>query len=106
MSLPSLEQDAIPNCPNANISVETDLSRNPAIEPRDASTLTQEQQLLLNDVKIQHRLHNEKYIRQHPELLALVKGFMKRILIERPDNVEKFAGAYFTDPNLKETYKE
>ena len=106
MSLPSLEQDTILSRPNANISIETDLSRNPAIEPRDSTALTQEQQMLLNDVKIQHRLHNEKYIRQHPELLALVKGFMKQILIERPDNVEKFAGAYFTDSNLKETYKK
>ncbi|KAI6659144.1 RIIa domain-containing protein 1-like [Oopsacas minuta] len=104
MSLSNLEQEPSLKSPNATISVETDLSRNPAIEPRDVTVLSQDQQMLLNDVKIQNRLKNEEYIRQKPELVALVKGFMKQILLERPDNVEKFAGSFFTDSHLREKY--
>ena len=106
MSLPSLELAASPTHPNAAITIETELSRRAAVEPRDARALSEDQQLLLNELKIKKRLENEKYIRQHPELVAILKGFVKQVLLEQPDNVEKFAGSYFTDSQLRETYNK
>ena len=106
MSLPNLDFESSTTRPNAAVTIETDLSRLPSVEPRDARALSEQQQLLLNDVKIKKRLQNESYLRQHPELVAILKGFMKQILLEQPDNVEKFAGSFFTDSQLRNTYNK
>ena len=106
MSLPNFETDPSTTHPSAALTIETELSAEPAIEPRDRKALSEEQQLLLNDVKIQKRMQNELYVRQHPELVAIVKGFMKQVLLEQPDNVERFAGSFFTDSQLRNTYSQ
>ena len=105
MSLPSLDLEPSSDMSNAALAVETDLSRIPTIETRDARALTEDQQSLLNGLKIEKRLKNEYYVREHPEFVAMIKGFLKKSLLERPDDIEKFAGVYFTDSDLKEKLK-
>ena len=63
--------------------------------------LSQDQQSLLNQRKIDMRLENEKYLRSHSELKLLVSVFMRRLLDEKPENPVLFAGQFFTRPGLK-----
>ncbi|XP_013390259.1 RIIa domain-containing protein 1 [Lingula anatina] len=66
----------------------------------DLGALSPEQQEKLNRFKIQTRLENEKYLRNHPEVECLLTGFLGDILRKRPNNVREFASSYFTDPDL------
>ena len=63
--------------------------------------LSQDQQSLLNQRKVDMRLENEKYLRAHSELKLLVSIFMRRLLEEKPDNPVLYAGQFFTRPDLK-----
>ncbi len=63
--------------------------------------LSQDQQNLLNQRKVDMRLENEKYLRAHGELKLLVSVFMRRLLEEKPANPVLFAGQFFTRPGLK-----
>merc|ERR1712156_354485 len=73
----------------------------------DLGALSEEQQTKLNQFKMKTRLENEKYLRSHPEVECLVAGFLRNVLIQRPDNVREFAAAHFTDPALpSETEKQ
>jgi len=66
----------------------------------DLGALSEEQQKKLNQFKMQTRLENEKYLRGHPEVECLLAGFLRNVLIERPDNVREFAAGHFTEPSL------
>lgn len=68
----------------------------------DLGALSVEQQTKLNQFKIQTRVANETYLRKHPEISVLVSGFLSSCLSVKPDNIEKFASEYFTDPQLSE----
>ena len=50
------------------------------------SNLSREQQTKLNNMKVKIRMENEKYIRQHPELRALMDDLLdsgeQRVLIQ------------------------
>ena len=58
-------------------------------------------QSLLNQRKVDMRLENEKYLREHSELKLLVSVFMRRLLEEKPTNPVMYASAFFTRPGLK-----
>ncbi|KAJ3257721.1 RIIa domain-containing protein 1 [Boothiomyces macroporosus] len=45
----------------------------------------------LRQEKIRLRVENELYLRNHPEIKFIIQYFMRHVLIERPQNVEKFA---------------
>ena len=47
------------------------------------------------------RLNNEKYLRSHPELKALVALFMRTLLEDKPEKPEIFAAKFFTRPDVK-----
>ena len=64
--------------------------------------LSEEQQVRLNQAKVELRLENERYIRAHPELRQLFKHFMAVVLEEKPDNVQEFAANFFTQDNLRD----
>ena len=53
---------------------------------RIMSNLSREQQTKLNNMKVKIRMENEKYIRQHPELRALMDDLLdsgeQRVLIQ------------------------
>ncbi|XP_070542769.1 RIIa domain-containing protein 1-like [Ptychodera flava] len=72
------------------------------MEAYDIGALSQEQQEKLNQFKIQTRMANERYLRQHPEVDLLLAGFLGDILMKRPENVREFAAQYFTDGQLPE----
>ncbi|EDO45600.1 predicted protein [Nematostella vectensis] len=69
-------------------------------EGNDAGALTAEQQTKLNQFKIDTRIENERYLRDHPEVSCLLTGFLGSILQERPENVREFAAGYFSDKTL------
>ncbi|KAJ3315826.1 hypothetical protein HDV04_000033 [Boothiomyces sp. JEL0838] len=46
----------------------------------------------LRQEKIRLRVENELYLRNHPEIKFIIQYFMRHVLIERPQNVEKIVG--------------
>ena len=59
-------------------SAQRPLSKHPnGAEHYDPIALNQEQQMKLNQKKIQLRVDNEKYLREHPEVNTLVQDFLK-----------------------------
>lgn len=72
------------------------------MEAYDIGALSQEQQEKLNQFKIQTRMANERYLRQHPEVDLLLAGFLGDILMKRPENVREYAAFYFTNPELQD----
>ncbi|ESP04803.1 hypothetical protein LOTGIDRAFT_109278 [Lottia gigantea] len=67
---------------------------------QDLGALSQEQQSKLNKFKIQTRVENEKYLREHPEVESLMGGFLSDVLTKRPDNIQEFAAKYFIQPDV------
>ena len=61
------------------------------------TVLSVEQQEQLNKKKVELRVANEKYLRDHPEVKDLMNGFVKAVLNKNPTNLVDFAGEYFTD---------
>ncbi|KAJ8029174.1 RIIa domain-containing protein 1 [Holothuria leucospilota] len=70
------------------------------MESYDIGALSQEQQDKLNHFKIQTRLANEQYLREHPEVDCLLLGFLGDVLSQRPENIRDFAADWFTQPQL------
>ena len=63
--------------------------------------LSKQQQEKLHQQKVQMRLNNEKYLRSHPELKALVSLFMRTLLEDKPEKPEIFAAEFFTRADVK-----
>lgn len=72
----------------------------------DDGALTAEQQSKLNDFKIETRLANEKYLRNHTEISHVLQMFTKEVLTKRPENIREFAAGYFADKDLKDRVQE
>jgi len=63
--------------------------------------LTNEQQAILNEEKVNMRAENEKYLREHPELKTMMNEFFVRVLTERPDDIRGFAAQHFSEVQSK-----
>ncbi|XP_073493285.1 RIIa domain-containing protein 1 [Phyllobates terribilis] len=70
-------------------------------EDADQGALNCVQQEQLRDWKIQTRIINEQYLRSRPELQLLLSGFIREVLLKRPENIREFAADYFTDPTRR-----
>uniref|UniRef100_A0A8C5R1T6 Uncharacterized protein n=1 Tax=Leptobrachium leishanense TaxID=445787 RepID=A0A8C5R1T6_9ANUR len=57
----------------------------------DPKALGPLQQDRLRDWKIQTRVSNEKYLREHTEVHLLLSAFTRELLLKRPDNIREFA---------------
>jgi len=68
----------------------------------DLGALSVAQQQDLNQFKMNTRMSNERYLRDHPEVESLVAGFLGDVLTQRPESVREFAAEYFTNPSLPE----
>lgn len=77
--------------------LETKLSENPAQTAQDTKALTKEQQDTLNQQKIDIRIDNERYLRNHPEINALIGGFVSAVVLQRPKDIREFAAGKFND---------
>lgn len=66
----------------------------------DLGALSREQQTKLNSFKIQARIENELYLRQHPEINCLLTTFVSEVLHSRPQHIREFAAEFFTDADL------
>ncbi|XP_065909802.1 RIIa domain-containing protein 1-like [Dysidea avara] len=80
--------------------LETKLSEKPAQTKNDERALTKEQQDKLNQQKIDIRIENERYLRSHPEISALIGGFVSEVVLQQPKDIREFAAEYFNDPAL------
>mmetsp|Transcript_24510 Transcript_24510/g.58085 ORF Transcript_24510/g.58085 Transcript_24510/m.58085 type:complete len:82 (-) Transcript_24510:32-277(-) len=65
------------------------------------NALTEAQQALLNQKKVELRVKNEKYLRDHPEVGDMAALFMCKALDAKPDDVLAFAAQFFTAPELR-----
>ncbi|XP_029881349.1 RIIa domain-containing protein 1 isoform X4 [Aquila chrysaetos chrysaetos] len=45
-------------------------------------------------------LSSQRYLRARPAVRLLLRGFLRELLLRRPDDVLEFAAAYFTQPEL------
>ncbi|KAI0232300.1 RIIa domain-containing protein 1 [Lamellibrachia satsuma] len=94
---------------------QTDFSKQPpphgmepydVASPGDLGALSDEQQEKMNNFKIETRLENEKYLRDHPEVECMLSSFLGDVLKKRPDDVRNFAAEHFTNPQLPEDIKK
>ncbi|XP_072346754.1 RIIa domain-containing protein 1-like [Scyliorhinus torazame] len=70
------------------------------MEGYDLGALNQEQQNRLWNFKINSRIANEYYLRDHPEVEWLLSDFLRSVLLKRPEDIREFASEYYTDANL------
>ncbi len=56
--------------------------------------------------KLELRIENEKYFRQHPELAAMVQLFIYKVLDDRPENILAYAGSFFDRAELHEVVQK
>mmetsp|Transcript_11572 Transcript_11572/g.35812 ORF Transcript_11572/g.35812 Transcript_11572/m.35812 type:complete len:89 (+) Transcript_11572:103-369(+) len=70
------------------------------MEGVDPLALDATKQRQLDQLKRETRIHNELYLRAHPELRAALKAFMVELLEEKPEDVRAFAHRFFSDPIL------
>lgn len=87
------------------LTLESELSREVALEKHDRTALTKDQQERLNQHKIVTRLENEHYLRAHPEVPVMMSAFLREVLLRRPQKIREFASEYFTDPKLSDKVK-
>ncbi|KAA0171721.1 hypothetical protein FNF27_06228 [Cafeteria roenbergensis] len=66
------------------------------MEARD-SVLSAGQQAALDSKKVELAAADERYLREHPEVKAMVSAFTKHCLQSRPDSVREAAVAFFKD---------
>ncbi|XP_067930348.1 RIIa domain-containing protein 1-like [Watersipora subatra] len=74
--------------------------------PNDLGALSKTQQEKLNRHKIQTRMANEKYLREHPEVDCLLSSFLRDVYLQRPEDIREFAATYFNDVNLPDKIEE
>lgn len=55
-------------------------------ESYDLGALSPDQQLQLNDQKIQTRKENEAYLTEHPEIYAVLDEAMQLLLTQKPED--------------------
>ncbi|XP_068778724.1 RIIa domain-containing protein 1 [Struthio camelus] len=46
------------------------------------------------------RMASESYLRAQPAVRLLLGGFLREVMLKRPENILEFAAEYFTDPEL------
>jgi len=73
---------------------------------RRGASLSEAHQKSLNDAKTALRASNEEYLREHPELRALMSHFMSRLLEKKPKDVQAFAAEFFMADDLEEEVRE
>ena len=52
--------------------------------------------------KLELRMANERYFRQHPEIMGLQQLFISKVLDDRPENVLEYAGTFFDSASLRD----
>ena len=52
--------------------------------------------------KLELRMANERYFRQHPEINGLLQLFVQKVLDDRPENVLEYAGTFFDSASLRD----
>eukprot|EP01112_Ceratiomyxa_fruticulosa_P022602 TRINITY_DN8331_c0_g1_i14.p1 TRINITY_DN8331_c0_g1~~TRINITY_DN8331_c0_g1_i14.p1 ORF type:complete len:270 (-),score=47.47 TRINITY_DN8331_c0_g1_i14:98-907(-) len=65
------------------------------MDDKRISELDFESRLLFTQEEKKLKVDHEQYLRNHPELNNIMVDFMNECLIQRPDNVYKFARDYF-----------
>mmetsp|Transcript_44384 Transcript_44384/g.117763 ORF Transcript_44384/g.117763 Transcript_44384/m.117763 type:complete len:83 (-) Transcript_44384:151-399(-) len=70
------------------------------MDEEEAAQLTGEQQERLDATKIQINMENERYLQAHPELRAMVGIFVHEVLEQKPEDILRFAGDFFTRDDL------
>mmetsp|Transcript_107087 Transcript_107087/g.169239 ORF Transcript_107087/g.169239 Transcript_107087/m.169239 type:complete len:89 (+) Transcript_107087:86-352(+) len=65
-----------------------------------AGNLTKDQKERLDMTKIQINMDNERYLQAHPEIRDMISVFVHQVLEYKPDNILRFAGDFFTRPDL------
>ncbi|XP_025022770.1 RIIa domain-containing protein 1 [Python bivittatus] len=70
------------------------------LENLDVGSLHTKQLDQLLAFKINTKINNEKYLRAHTEIEVLLSGFLRDVLMQRPENIREFAADYFTNPEL------
>mmetsp|Transcript_59003 Transcript_59003/g.128097 ORF Transcript_59003/g.128097 Transcript_59003/m.128097 type:complete len:85 (+) Transcript_59003:53-307(+) len=68
--------------------------------------LTEEQQVSLDQTKIQINMENERYLQAHPEIRDMIGVFVHQVLEYKPDNILHFAGDFFTRDDLYAVVKK
>ena len=63
--------------------------------------LTKAQNKMLDAKKVQYRVNNETYLRNHPELQNMISVFLFKVLEEKPKDILSYAGKYFDQPDLQ-----
>jgi len=69
-------------------------------EEQSHTVLIPEQQEKLDRTKIDINMQNERYLQEHPEIRDMVSVFVHQVLEYKPDNILRFAGDFFTRPDL------
>ncbi|KAJ3023313.1 RIIa domain-containing protein 1 [Thoreauomyces humboldtii] len=73
----------------------------PPARPESARIIDAAMQQKLNIDRIQIRVENELYLREHPEIRQILDFFVNEVLVQQPEDLQEFAAGLFSDPNLR-----
>ena len=73
-----------------------------ALTPDEAAVFTPEERKRLHQRSIDVRIENEKYLRSHPELNAVLGESVRLLLIHRPDQPVAFLEDFLATNDLKQ----
>ncbi|TPX61366.1 hypothetical protein PhCBS80983_g01164 [Powellomyces hirtus] len=76
-------------------------SARPNVRPNSAQIIDDAMQQKLNIDRIQIRVENELYLREHPEIRHILDFFVNEVLVHQPENLQEFAAGLFSDPALQ-----
>ena len=60
------------------------------------------QQNEMEKKKLELRMKNERYLREHPEINYIIELFVSKILDDRPENILEYGGTFFDSAGLRE----
>ena len=60
------------------------------------------QQHEIEKKKLELRMENERYLREHKEISGLLALFVSKILDDRPENILEYAGTFFDSARLRD----
>ncbi|XP_013783026.1 RIIa domain-containing protein 1-like [Limulus polyphemus] len=66
-----------------------------------SEVLNDAQKTELEELKIQKKIENEKYLRDHPEVRLIISRFLKEVFQKEPSNIPQFAAELFGSETFK-----
>ncbi|XP_076356106.1 RIIa domain-containing protein 1-like [Tachypleus tridentatus] len=67
----------------------------------NSEVLNNTQKTEVEELKIQKKMDNEKYLQDHPEVRLIISRFLREVFEKQPSNIPQFAADLFGSETFK-----